>query len=89
MYVAEIWRYPVKSLAGYRIQSVEMSSIGIPYDREIVIFAGQRIITARRYPQLLGLQGAFDLDGGAMVNGHGWQTPEAKRLVEMAPCRWS
>jgi uncharacterized protein YcbX len=29
MYVAEIWRYPVKSMAGERLQRARVSELGI------------------------------------------------------------
>ena len=53
MHIAEIWRYPVKSLAGQMLPESEVSLMGLPHDREIVIVHHDRIITARRYPKLL------------------------------------
>src|SRR6185369_14201595 len=31
--IAEIWRYPVKSMAGERIESAELGALGVPGDR--------------------------------------------------------
>jgi len=77
MHIAEIWRYPVKSLAGQMLPESEVSLMGLPHDREIVIVHHDRIITARRYPKLLGLQGSLDADGRPTVNGLSWNSPEA------------
>ena len=84
MHIAEIWRYPIKSLAGQMLPESEVSLMGLPHDREIVILHHDRIITARRYPKLLGLQGSLDADGRPTVNGHSWNSPEAHALVESA-----
>src|SRR6266568_1778973 len=75
MHIAEIWRYPIKSLAGQMLPESEVSLMGLPHDRDI---------TARRYPKLLGLQGSLDADGRPTVNGHSWNSPEAHALVESA-----
>jgi uncharacterized protein len=37
MHVAERWRYPVKSLAGELLDSVEISADGIPGDRVVQV----------------------------------------------------
>jgi len=38
MYVAELWRYPVKSLAGEPLDSAEISTDGIPGDRVVQVY---------------------------------------------------
>ena len=58
MHVAELWRYPVKSLKGEQIQEAHVTSNGIPGDREIVVLnSAGRIVTSRTRPKLLGLNG--------------------------------
>ncbi len=48
MYVAEIWRYPVKSMAGERIEEAELRVDGIPGDRAYQVRrADGRIVDAR------------------------------------------
>ncbi len=85
MHVAEIWRYPVKSLKGERVQEAEITVNGIPGDREIVVLneAG-RIITSRSKPKLLGLRGELGPDAITTINGHAWDSPEALALVTQA-----
>ena len=84
MHVAEIWRYPVKSLAGTRLTTAEVTPLGILHDREIVLVRNQRVADARRYSKLLGLHGELDATGRATIDGHPWDSPEAKELVERA-----
>lgn len=55
MVVAEIWRFPVKSLRGESLTSVEVGPAGIAYDRawSILNAETQMNLTARRSPDLL------------------------------------
>ena len=46
--------------------------------------ANGRVITSRTHPKLLGLKGTIGLDGEVLISGHGWKSPEAKLLVELA-----
>lgn len=53
--VAELWRYPVKSLQGERLESVWVDSDGLEGDRRFAIYdiATGFGLTARRFPELL------------------------------------
>jgi uncharacterized protein len=86
MHVAEIWRYPVKSLKGERLNEAEITKLGIPHDRQVAVIRGinGRFLTSRTRPKLLGLQGSLAPDGVPTVNGHRWDSPEALRLVQEA-----
>lgn len=55
MKVLEIWRYPVKSLQGERLDSADVGSEGLAGDRRFAIFDAETGfgLTARRHPQLL------------------------------------
>ena len=47
MYVAQIWRYPVKSMAGERLDHVEVGALGFAGDRIVHIEdRGGRAVTA-------------------------------------------
>src|SRR5262245_17134399 len=83
MYVAEIWRYPVKSLAGEQLDLAELTADGLKGDRRVLVFDEQtrRLITARTHPGLLGLKATLDPDGKALINGQPWDGPEAARAV--------
>jgi MOSC domain-containing protein len=86
MHVSEIWRYPVKSLKGEQLQQTEITPLGIPGDREIVVMRALngRPLTSRTRPTLLGLQGSINSDGLATVNGHPWDSEPALHLVKHA-----
>ena len=59
VHVAELWRYPVKSLAGERLESVEVRDDGFPGDRAYRVVDGDgKQVTARTKPGLLALSGA-------------------------------
>ena len=73
MKVAEIWRYPVKSMAGEKLKSARITSLGIEGDRVVhVEDIHGRFITARTHPRLLGHQAELDSDGEPLVDGIPW-----------------
>lgn len=86
MHVSEIWRYPVKSLKGERLQETEITKLGIPGDRQIAVIRtiNGRFLTSRSKPKLLGLQGSIAADGVPTINGHRWDSAEALQLVREA-----
>ncbi|HET8887442.1 MAG TPA: MOSC N-terminal beta barrel domain-containing protein [Candidatus Angelobacter sp.] len=86
MHVSEIWRYPVKSLKGERLNETEITKLGIPGDRQIAVIRAinGRFLTSRSKPKLLGLQGSINADGVPTINGHRWDSAEALQLVREA-----
>jgi len=85
MHVSELWRYPVKSLKGEKLEQAEIASLGIPGDREILVRSqAGRLFTSRAKPKLLGLLGELDSSGLATINGHPWNSPEALELFSDA-----
>jgi uncharacterized protein len=86
MHVSEIWRYPVKSLKGERLNETEITKFGIPGDRQIAVIRtiNRRFLTSRSRPKLLGLQGSINTDGVPTINGHRWDSAEALQLVREA-----
>jgi uncharacterized protein YcbX len=84
-HVAELWRYPVKSLRGERIDTAELTDQGIPGDRLVHARApGGRVVTSRTHPRLLGLQGSLDGDGEPLVDGLRWDDEAARAAVAAA-----
>ena len=60
MYVVEIWRYPVKTMAGEKLQRAGLGSLGIDGDRVVhVENANGRVITSRSHPRFLGHGGRW------------------------------
>jgi uncharacterized protein YcbX len=86
MHVSEIWRYPIKSLKGERLQETEITKLGIPGDRQIAVIRtiNGRFLTSRSKPRLLGLQGSINAGGVPTVNGHPWSSSAALELVREA-----
>src|SRR5690349_24932193 len=85
MHVAELWRYPVKSLKGEQLQQAEITPEGITGDREIVVLnSAGRVITSRTRPKLLGLRGQLSDDGEPTINGFRWDSAQAGELVNVA-----
>lgn len=82
--IGELWRYPVKTLAGERVDAAELTPDGIPGDRQVHVRGPEGVRTSRRHYKLLGLQGSLSPDGHALVNGHPWESPEALALVQQA-----
>jgi hypothetical protein len=76
MHVAELWRYPVKSLRGERLEEAEIAVDGIAGDRLVhVRESSGRVATARFRPRLLGLAGTLGPDGEPLVDGEPWNAP--------------
>ena len=84
MHVAELWRYPVKSLGGERLDDVELAMDGIAGDRRVQVVLGERVVTSRIRPKLLGLRGTLATDGSALVDGVPWHEPAALAAVREA-----
>jgi|SRR5579864_616669 len=85
MFVKELWRYPVKSMAGERVRKAELTLTGFPDDRQVlVVGANRRVITSRTHHRLLGLKGTLGDDGMPYISGHRWDSPEALELVKDA-----
>ncbi|HEY6616932.1 MAG TPA: MOSC N-terminal beta barrel domain-containing protein [Vicinamibacterales bacterium] len=83
-YVAELWRYPVKSLAGERVSSTTLSPDGMAGDRIVRVRGPEGVRTSRRHYRLLGLRGTLDSHGRPLIDGHPWDSDEALALVRKA-----
>lgn len=83
MRVAELWRYPVKSMAGERLEAAEVGRLGLAGDRLVhVQDARGRVITARTHPALLAFRATLGPEGEPLVDGRPWLDPEVGRAVE-------
>jgi uncharacterized protein len=67
--VAELWRYPVKSLQGERVSATLLMSTGLTGDRCWALFDQETGLglTARRHPELLHAAARFRDDGGVDI----------------------
>jgi uncharacterized protein YcbX len=76
MQIAEIWRYPVKSMVGEQLQSARLTNLGIDGDRVIHIRNAQgRLVTSRTRLWLLGFHASLDSLGQPVVGGTPWSDP--------------
>jgi len=82
--VAELWRYPVKSLAGERLSAALIRHDGIAGDRLVRVRGPEGVRTARRQYRLLGLRGTLDAEGHPRIADHPWNSPDALALVKEA-----
>lgn len=85
--VSQLWRYPVKSLAGEFLSEAVLRPDGIPGDRIVRVRGPEGVRTARRQYRLLGLRGTLDIEGHAQINDLPWNSPEALALIKSAAGR--
>ena len=82
MKIAEIWRYPVKTMAGEKLQRAAVGHLGVEGDRVVhVEDARGRVVTSRSHPRFLGHKGSLDSHGEVMVDHRRWDTPEVAAEV--------
>jgi uncharacterized protein YcbX len=83
MHVAEIWRYPVKSMAGESLRETRILQDGLPGDRIVhVRDARGQIVTARSRHLLLSHRATLGADGEPLVDGRPWDSADVARDVE-------
>jgi uncharacterized protein YcbX len=76
VHVAELWRYPVKSMAGERLDSARITELGVEGDRLVQVYdARDRVVSARTHPRLLGHRATLGSDGEPRVDGRPWSDP--------------
>jgi hypothetical protein len=85
MWLAQIWRYPVKSMAGERLAATQLGEEGIPGDRVVQVQDQRgRVVTSRSRPRLLLHKGSLGPDGEPLVDGRPWYHPDVAAAVRAA-----
>jgi uncharacterized protein YcbX len=75
MNVAQLWRYPVKTMAGEQLERAVVGPLGIAGDRIVhVEDEDGRVITARTHPRFLGHKGTLGPRGAVLVDGRPWKS---------------
>ncbi len=82
--VGALWRYPVKTLAGERLDTAELTTNGIVGDRTVHVRGPEGVRTSRRHHNLLGLHATLGPDGEPLVDGLPWTSPEVLARVRAA-----
>jgi uncharacterized protein len=85
VYVAELWRYPVKTMAGEHLQHARIGPLGIEGDRVVhVENARGQVVTSRSHPSFLGHRSVLGPAGEPLVDGRAWDSSAvANEVVEM------
>ena len=81
MRVAELWRYPIKSLRGERLERATVLADGIEGDRLVRIEDERGVLTARRKQRLVAVAADVGGDGEARIEGEGWASQAATRRI--------
>lgn len=81
MYVAGLWRYPVKSLSGEALHTAQLTDDGISGDRGVHVAGQHGPLTGRTRHGLLTVNASTGPDGVPRVAGHPWDSRQAARTV--------
>lgn len=81
MHIAELWRFPVKSMRGERLSSATLTGDGVTGDRRVHVRNRHGVLTARTRHALLGLAAVTDPDGQVLIDGVPWDDPKAADRV--------
>jgi uncharacterized protein len=79
--VAELWRYPVKSLRGERLATAALDHDGLPGDRRIHVAGDRGLLTGRTRYGLLTLGAQTGPGGEPLVEGHHWDSVAARAAL--------
>jgi len=82
MKITEIWRYPVKTMAGEKLQQASLGPLGIEADRVVhVADATGHVLTSRSYPRFLAHAGSLGKRGEVLVDGQPWDSAQTAAAV--------
>lgn len=82
MKVVQIWRYPIKSMAGEQLNHARIGLLGIEGDRIVHVEDAQgRVVTARIHHRLLGHHATLNMSGEPVVDGVLWSDPTVGKAV--------
>ena len=82
--VGALWRYPVKTLAGERLDTAEVTADGIVGDRIVHVRGPEGVRTSRRHHDLLGLHATLAPTASRSSRAEPWGAPEVLAPVRAA-----
>jgi len=68
--VRELWTYPVKGCQGVAEEKIEVSKLGIPGDRDFVVWCDGDLVDQKETPRLASIGAAFDAAAGVLTLTH-------------------
>ncbi len=84
MHLAGLWRYPVKSLGGEALHTVQLTADGVLGDRTVHVRDARGPLTGRTRHRLLTLPVDTAPDGAPLVDGERWDSTRATELIREA-----
>ena len=84
MRIGQLWRFPVKSMRGERLQTARLTADGVAGDRLIHVRGRHGVVTSRIRHALLRLAATTAPSGQVLINGHPWDGPTAAQLIRDA-----
>ena len=79
--VAQLWRYPVKSLRGEALDEADLTADGVAGDRVVHVSGSRRPLTGRTRHGLLTIAATTGSDGRPRIAGEPWDSPAALARV--------
>ena len=78
--LAEIWRYPVKSMGGERVQAAFLKPRGVAGDRCWTVIDSERkeIANAKRWPELLNFRASLCAGDDLVESGYDEEVPDVE-----------
>jgi uncharacterized protein len=81
MHIAELWRYPVKTMGGERLERAHLGPLGIDGDRLVQVHGPRGVLTSRTHPRFLGMKATLGADGEPFVNELPWTDERIAAMV--------
>jgi len=79
--VGALWRFPVKSLRGERLEVAELTPDGVAGDRLVHVQGDRGPVTGRTRRGLLTIPATTGPSGRPLVDGHPWDSQEAAEII--------
>ena len=79
--VAQLWRYPVKSLRGEALREAVLTPDGVAGDRVVHVAGRGGPLTGRTRRHLLIIPAVTGPDGAPLIDGHPWDSDRAREII--------
>jgi uncharacterized protein YcbX len=89
--IKELWTYPLKGGQGVTQERIEVSKLGIPGDREFVVWCEGQLVDQKETPRIASIGAAFDASAGVLTltqAERGEYVHRVRAEGERRPARW-